>query len=58
MSQIEKLNERLRLKRLLHKKYIDIFNDIEELEIMQETKNSKSNCWLTYLRLSTENPKN
>ena len=56
VSQIEKLNERLRMKRLLHKKYIDIFNDIEELEIMQETKNSKSNYWLTTLRLSTENP--
>ena len=38
VSQIEKLNERLTMKRLLHKKYIDIFNDIEELEIMQEIK--------------------
>ena len=55
VSQIEKLNERLRLKRLLHKKYIDIFYDIEELEIMQETNNSKSNYWLTTLRLLNEN---
>ena len=57
VSQIEGLKNKLNLKRILHQKYTEIFKDIDELEIIKETKNSKSNYWLTTLRILGDKPK-
>ena len=57
VSQIEGLKNKLNLKRILHQKYIEIFKDIDELEIIKETKNSNSNYWLTTLRILGDKPK-
>ena len=35
VSQIEKLEEKLKLKQSLHKKYNDIFEDLEEIEVLK-----------------------
>ncbi len=55
-SQIEKLEEKIIQKRILHSKYKNIFEDLKELEIISESKNTESNYWLVTLRLLCKNP--
>ncbi len=56
VSQIENLKTKLHYKRLLHKKYVDIFSDLSEIEIINEGENCKSNYWLNTLRLNVDKP--
>ena len=46
---------RLKLKRDLHNKFLNSFEDMKELEILKESKNSESNYWLITLRLMGDN---
>ena len=55
-SQIEKLNQKLEKKRILHNRFLKSFQDLEKIEIIEETKNSFSNYWLITMRLNVENP--
>ena len=43
---MEKLKDKLKLKRNLHLQYKNCFKDIEEVEIIDEDVNCKSNYWL------------
>ena len=52
---MEKLNSKLRAKRLLHSKFKKNFEDLENVEILSERKNCESNYWLVTLRLSGDN---
>ena len=56
-SQIENIYSKLKNKRDLHKKFSEVFQDLKEVEIIQETKNSTSNYWLITLRLNGSNTK-
>ena len=56
VSQIEKLKTRIRQKRLLHSKYKEIFNDIDDIEILEEDGSSESNYWLSTIRILGNNP--
>ena len=40
----------------MQSRFVEAFKDIEEVEIMKETKNSISNYWLITIRLNTKNP--
>ena len=51
VSQIEMLEEKLSFKRILHRKYKEIFANFKEAEILEESDNSESNYWLITLRL-------
>ena len=55
-SQIEHIREKLYRKRNLHKKYLDFFNDLKDVEIVKEFNQSLSNYWLVTMRLNVENP--
>tara|TARA_B100001248_G_scaffold253024_1_gene229823 strand:- start:133 stop:1320 length:1188 start_codon:yes stop_codon:yes gene_type:complete len=55
VSQIEMLEEKLSLKRDLYCKYKQIFEDLKEVEILEESENSESNYWLITLRLKGSN---
>lgn len=54
-SQMEKLKDKLKLKRNLHLQYKNCFKDIEEVEIIDEDVNCKSNYWLVTMRLKGKN---
>ena len=54
-SQFEDLNLKLKCKRKLHSNFVRSFKDIEDVEIMKEAENCKSNYWLITLRLKGEN---
>ena len=55
VSQIEMLEEKLSMKKDLYCKYKQIFEDLKEVEILEESKNSESNYWLITLRLKGSN---
>ena len=57
VSQIEHLEIRLKLKRDLHNKFLNSFEDFSGAEILKESKNCESNYWLITLRLLGNNPK-
>tara|TARA_Y100001968_G_C19451760_1_gene769165 strand:- start:6168 stop:7382 length:1215 start_codon:yes stop_codon:yes gene_type:complete len=50
VAQIEVLNQILKNKRELVKKYIDEFKSLEQIEFIQEPKECKSNYWLATIR--------
>ncbi len=54
-SQIEKLNLKLKLKRILHTEFCKSFQDLENVEIIKESKNCQSNYWLITMRLHGNN---
>ena len=54
-AEMEKLNSKLRAKRLLQSKFKKNFEDLENVEILSERNNCESNYWLITLRLSGEN---
>ncbi len=55
-AQMEKLQEKLNSKRILHSMYKNLFKDLEGIEIISELKNTESNYWLTTMRLNGDNP--
>ena len=52
ISQINDLKNRIRKKRLLNKKYIQIFKTIKNFYVFKEPKNCKSNYWLQTILLN------
>ena len=52
ISQINDLKNRIRKKRLLNKKYIQIFKTIKKFYVFKEPKNCKSNYWLQTILLN------
>ena len=55
VSQIENINQKIKLKRSLHKRYLEFFNDLKDVEIIKEVNNSFSNYWLITMRLNVKN---
>jgi len=55
-SQIENMKAKLHKKRILHSKFKDQFEDLNEIEIMEEPKNTNSNYWLITMRINSERP--
>ena len=56
-AEIEKINSKLRAKRILHSKFKKNFEDLKSVEIISESSNCESNYWLITLRLNGENVK-
>ena len=54
-AEMEKINSKLRSKRLLHAKFKKYFEDLAEVEIINEPDNCESNYWLITMRLIGEN---
>ena len=54
-SQMEVLEERLKLKRKLYEKYCQILNCFEGLEVIKENSNCINNNWLVSIRLTINN---
>ena len=54
---MEKINSKLKAKRILHSKFKKNFADLKSVEIISESQNCVSNYWLITLRLSGENVK-
>ncbi len=52
ISQINDLKSRIRKKRLLNKKYTQIFKTIKKFYVLKEPKNCKSNYWLQTILLN------
>ncbi len=57
VAQIEKLAEILKRKRNLHKKYVEAFEDIDDIKIMQEVHGCSSNYWLVTLKFCSNDSK-
>ncbi len=55
-SQMEKIEKKIQKKSILHSRYLEYFNDIEEVEILDHRKNCTSNYWLVTMRINCENP--
>ncbi len=56
VSQMEKLKIKLRSKRILHEKYKKIFDDIADIEVIEENTKSESNYWLSTIRILGKEP--
>ncbi len=54
-AEMEKINSKLRAKRILHSKFKKNFEDLKSVEIISESSNCESNYWLITLRLTGEN---
>ena len=54
-SQIEELNLKLKSKRILQQRFKKYFEDIPEVEILNEPFETESNYWLITLRLLGDN---
>ena len=54
-AEMEKINSKLKAKRILHSKFKKNFEDLKSVEIISERHNSESNYWLITLRLSGDN---
>lgn len=57
VAQLEDLHRRLSAKRSLAQRYIDLFADLESIELVHEPANCCSNYWLVTLRFTAEDPK-
>ena len=57
-SQLEKLNHKLKLKRILHSNFVQSFKDVKDAEIIKEAEDCQSNYWLITLRLKGKNIEN
>ena len=56
LAQLENINETLKVKKEIYHKYKKYLFDIEEIDIIQEPFNCKSNFWLITIRFNNENP--
>jgi len=57
VSQLERLNQFIKLKRKIYKKYNKLFYDLKNIELFKEPKNSYSNYWLNTLLVKNKNLK-
>tara|TARA_B100000212_G_scaffold342504_1_gene330065 strand:+ start:2761 stop:3957 length:1197 start_codon:yes stop_codon:yes gene_type:complete len=57
LSQMEVLEERLNKKKSLHLKYIEVFSEFDQIEIVKARNNDFSNNWLITLRLLNDDQK-
>ena len=55
-SQIENIEEKIQKKRILHYKFKKQFEDLNDIEIIEEPKNTISNYWLITMRIKSVNP--
>ena len=55
VAQIEKINIFLKAKRILFKKYFNIFRKIKGISLYKEPKNANSNYWLQTLVINKNN---
>lgn len=51
LAQLESLDFFIKKKRILYKKYFDVFKDFENIYLLKELENAKSNYWLQTLVL-------
>ena len=58
LSQIKKLKLFLKSKRALYNKYNNLFKDIDEVKVLREPKNSKSNYWLQTILIKNNSIQN
>ncbi len=56
VSQLEQINYKIKKKRILHQKFVEIFQSFEDIEIIQELDTSISNYWLITMRLKGVKP--
>ena len=56
VSQIEKLKLKIEHKRILHGKYKNIFENVPDIEVIEEATKSHSNYWLTTIRILGKEP--
>ena len=54
-AQLEKIDQYLRLKRILHERYKISFQDIKGVRLFTESENSKSNYWLNAIAIEDTN---
>ena len=57
-AQMENLNKIIKAKRQNYKKYTKIFKNFDEIKILKEPKNSKSNYWLIIAFFKSKSLKN
>ena len=57
ISQMKKLNQFLRFKRKLSKRYINLFKNFKGVRFISEDKNTKSNYWLNAVIIDFKNNK-
>jgi aminotransferase in exopolysaccharide biosynthesis len=57
LAQIENLSKFIKAKRILYKKYKEIFDNVEGVSLFKEITNAKSNYWLQTLILDKKNIK-
>ena len=55
ISQIKKINQLLRDKRNLSKKYINLFKNLKKIRFIKENKYTKSNYWLNAVIVDFKN---
>jgi perosamine synthetase len=55
LAQLENLNFFIKKKRILYKKYFDVFKNVRHVSLFKELKNAKSNYWLQTLILEKSN---
>lgn len=53
-AQLEVLDERVKARRAVFKRYVEAFGDIEGIDFMPELENTYGNRWLTTLTLNPE----
>lgn len=51
LAQLENLNLFIKKKRILYKRYFDVFKNFENIYLLKELENAKSNYWLQTLVL-------
>jgi len=55
LAQFEKIHVFLKAKRVLFKKYLNVFNNVKGISLYKEPKNASSNYWLQTLILNKNN---
>ena len=56
VAQLEDIDRRLDAKRLLAKRYAEVFANVEDIELVSEPPGCRSNNWLVTLRFKASNP--
>tara|TARA_Y100001968_G_scaffold263909_1_gene252634 strand:- start:4998 stop:6212 length:1215 start_codon:yes stop_codon:yes gene_type:complete len=55
VAQLENINNRLLKKKILFNKYLNALSNIDEIELIKERINTKSNNWLITIRFKSNN---
>ena len=53
-AQIEKIEEKIKIKRKIYKKYKNSFSNLNKIKLLNEPKNCRSNFWLQTIILDKE----